>query len=208
GSSRSRWLVAAMMTSSRTGRHSSSDCSSWVTTRLLSSLMPSSRRSAIASNSSKNSSTGTFRAASANTARRLRLDSPTNLEIRSDVDTCTKPRPNSPAVAFARNVLPTPGGPCSSTPLTLILYVWASPANASSSPNVSASSAFSASIPPTSANVGSSPAGCTRTTGAALRPAVAATGSRCHGRVDDGGEPGGCQGCPCGGDGWYGITWY
>ena len=45
---------------------------------------------------------------------------PTNISIKSEPDTERKGTDASPAVAFARSVLPVPGGPTSSAPFGIL----------------------------------------------------------------------------------------
>ena len=156
GSRESRSLVAAMTMSSGTRRHFSTSRSSSLTVRRASWLPKSSRRWAMESNSSKNRMHGMRSAAKAKARRRLRAASPAYGDATSAVVTWIRLRPNSPADARAMNDFPTPGGPWSRSPFHRSRYARASPAKASMRPNVSFISAFSATMPPTSAKVGRS----------------------------------------------------
>ena len=114
-------LVAAITIRSGTSRADSNSRSNWFTTRVDSvSHDESSRRCAIESNSSKKRMQGLCFAAFANTSATCLLDSPAKPEMISETRTSMKLSPNSPATAFARKVLPTPGGPYSSTPFQSI----------------------------------------------------------------------------------------
>ena len=75
------------------------------------------RERPIESISSINMIQGDFSFACLNRSRTRETPTPTNISIKSDPDKLKKGTLASPATAFAKRVLPVPGGPTSSTPL-------------------------------------------------------------------------------------------
>jgi len=83
----------------------------------------------------------------------LEAPTPTNISTKSEPLIEKKGAPASPAIAFASNVLPAPGGPTSRTPLGILppsfWNFWGSLRNSI----ISWTSSFASSIPATSLNV-------------------------------------------------------
>src|SRR3989338_7526010 len=94
----------------------SSSVSSWLTTRSVTPVLSLPRLEATASNSSKNSKHGDAAAALWNTSRTDRSEAPMYLLSSSGPLTAMSRRSEWLASAPARNVLPHPCGPYSSTP--------------------------------------------------------------------------------------------
>ena len=74
----------------------------------------------MASISSINMMHGDFSFALANVSRTREAPTPTNISTKSEPDMEKNGTPASPATAFARRVLPVPGGPTSSAPLGIL----------------------------------------------------------------------------------------
>ncbi|GBE40141.1 hypothetical protein BMS3Bbin09_00013 [bacterium BMS3Bbin09] len=102
--------------------------------------------------------------------RSLTLDAPTptNISTKSEPLIEKKGTPASPAIAFASNVLPAPGGPTSKTPVGIFppsfWNFWGSLRNSITS----VTSSFASSIPATSLKVTFTP--CSETSFALLLP--------------------------------------
>jgi hypothetical protein len=116
GSRCSTEFVAATTSSRLSSRLPSSAVSSPFTVRRDSWSGVESRRWATESNSSKNSRHGRFCSAVSNALSMLRAEPPCIELMRSPVETWMKLMPYWPAIACAKYVLPTPGGPCRRIP--------------------------------------------------------------------------------------------
>ncbi len=102
------------------GSNPSISASSWLSVCSCSSLlaMPlESRFLPTASISSMKMMHGAFAAACLNKSRTRAAPAPTNISTNCEPLTKKNGQPASPATAFARRVLPVPGGPTSSAPL-------------------------------------------------------------------------------------------
>ena len=78
---------------------------------------------------------------------------PTNISTKSEPEMEKKGTPASPATAFARRVLPVPGGPIRSTPLGILAPMSLYFLGFLRKSTISASSCFSSSAPATSLKV-------------------------------------------------------
>ncbi|OLT08327.1 hypothetical protein BJF90_12555 [Pseudonocardia sp. CNS-004] len=107
------WLVASRTnTASLSVVTESSSESIWLTVlRMLVECARCDRFWPSASSSSKNSTQGARRRASAKIRARLRSLCPVYMSRTSEMPTLKKFAPSSPATARAMNVLPHPGGP-------------------------------------------------------------------------------------------------
>ena len=111
--------------------------------------MPVPRLLATASISSINIIQGEFFFASANKSLTLEAPTPTNISTKSEPDIVKNGTPASPAVAFARRVLPVPGGPSNSTPFGILAPSCIYFLGSFRKSTISSSSSFSSSKPAT-----------------------------------------------------------
>ena len=125
---------------------------SWFSVCSLSSWpppMPVPRRLATASISSMNTIQGAFRFACSNRSRTREAPTPTNISTKSEPEMLKNGTPASPATAFAKSVLPVPGGPTRRIPLGILaprlVYFFGSFKKSTTS----SSSSFSSSRPAT-----------------------------------------------------------
>ena len=118
-SSTSGRLVAARMMQAWLLSNPSISASSWFRVCSRSSLPPirESRLLPMASISSINIIQGAFADACLNKSRTLDAPTPTNISTNSEPESEKNGTFASPATAFARSVLPVPGGPTKSAPL-------------------------------------------------------------------------------------------
>ena len=119
-SSTSARLVAASKITPELSAKPSISVKSWFNVCSRSSLpppMPAPRCRPTASISSMNTMQGDFSLACRKRSRTRLAPTPTNSSTNSEAAMEKKGTPASPAIAFARSVLPVPGGPTSNTPL-------------------------------------------------------------------------------------------
>ncbi|KAH0452361.1 hypothetical protein IEQ34_019660 [Dendrobium chrysotoxum] len=83
----------------------------------------------------------------------LEAPTPTNISMNSEPDREKNGTPASPAMAFASNVLPVPGGPTRSTPLGILAPTAANFSGNFRNSTISLKSCFASSIPATSSNL-------------------------------------------------------
>ena len=129
---------------------------SWLSVCSLSSCPPPRplpRRLATASISSINTIQGAFFFASWKRSRTRDAPTPTNISTKSEPEMLKNGTPASPATAFARSVLPVPGGPSRSTPFGILAPTCTYFFGAFRKSTISSSSSFSSFRPATSANV-------------------------------------------------------
>ena len=120
GSRESGRLVAARITTPLELSNPSISVRSWFRVCSRSSLAPAncpSRFLPIVSISSMNTIQGAFSLACLNRSRTFAAPIPTNISTNSEPDMEKKGTLASPATAFARRVLPVPGGPTRRAPL-------------------------------------------------------------------------------------------
>lgn len=96
---------------------------------------------------------GAFFFASANRSRTREAPTPTNISINSAAEIAMKGTPASPATAFARRVLPVPGGPMSKAPRGILAPREVYCAGFLRKSTISTSSALASSIPATLSNL-------------------------------------------------------
>ena len=117
-------FVAAMMMTPLLVPKPSISVSSWFRVLSRSSLPPIAefllRARPIASISSMKMIHGAFSFACLKRSRTLDAPTPTNISTKSEPDREKKGTSASPATAFARSVLPVPGGPTKSAPLGIL----------------------------------------------------------------------------------------
>ena len=129
---------------------------SWFNVCSLSSCpppRPAPLRLPTASISSINTIQGEFFLAWSNKSLTLEAPTPTNISTKSEPEMLKNGTLASPATAFARSVLPVPGGPTSSTPLGILAPKSRNFFESLRNSTISLSSAFSSSRPATSSNV-------------------------------------------------------
>ena len=114
---------------------------------------PLPRRLATASISSINMIHGAFFFASWNRSRTREAPTPTNISTKSEPEMLKNGTPASPATAFARSVLPVPGGPSKRTPFGIRAPTWMYFFGSFRKSTISSSSSFSSLNPATSRNV-------------------------------------------------------
>ena len=120
GSRISTRLVAAITIMPSLTPKPSISTSNWFNVCSLSSCpppIPVPLRRATASISSMKTIHGAFFFASSNRSRTREAPTPTNISTKSEPEMEKNGTPASPATAFARRVLPVPGGPTKSIPL-------------------------------------------------------------------------------------------
>mmetsp|Transcript_20262 Transcript_20262/g.50447 ORF Transcript_20262/g.50447 Transcript_20262/m.50447 type:complete len:309 (+) Transcript_20262:898-1824(+) len=123
GSRMSARLVAATTMTPVLPSNPSISVSSWLSVCSRSSLpppMPVPRERPTASISSTKTMQGAFSLAFLKRSRTREAPTPTNISTNSEPEMEKKGTPASPAMAFARSVLPVPGGPTSKTPLGIL----------------------------------------------------------------------------------------
>ena len=113
---------------------------------------PEPRLRATASISSINTIQGAFFFASANISLTLDAPTPTNISTKSEPDRLKNGTPASPATAFARRVLPVPGGPTSIIPFGILAPTSVYLAGSARKSTISSNSSFSSLRPATSLN--------------------------------------------------------
>ena len=91
--------------------------------------------------------------ASANISLTRAAPTPTNISTKSEPEILKKGTPASPATAFARSVLPVPGGPASITPFGICAPSLVYLSGFLRKSTISSSSSFSSLSPATSLNV-------------------------------------------------------
>ena len=96
---------------------------------------------------------GAFFLACSNKSLTLEAPTPTNISTKSEPDILKKGTPASPAIAFARSVLPVPGGPTKRTPLGILAPISIYLLGCFKKSTISSNSPFSSSAPATSLNV-------------------------------------------------------
>ena len=152
GSSTSGRLVAAMTITPALPSKPSISTSNWFSVCSRSSLPPPSpapRWRPTASISSMNTMHGAFFFACSNMSRTRAAPTPTNISTKSEPEIEKNGTFASPAIAFARSVLPVPGEPTISTPRGMRPPSFWNLVGSTSS----ATSSFASSQPATSANV-------------------------------------------------------
>ena len=107
---------------------------------------------ATASISSINTIQGAFFFASANISLTLDAPTPTNISTKSEPERLKNGTPASPATAFARSVLPVPGGPTRSIPFGMRAPTSVYLPGFARKSTISSSSSFSSLSPATSLN--------------------------------------------------------
>ena len=95
---------------------------------------------------------GEFFLAVANKSLTLDAPTPTNISINSAAEIEMKGTPASPATAFARSVLPVPGGPIKSAPLGIFAPICVYLSGDFKKSTISTNSYFASSTPATSSN--------------------------------------------------------
>mmetsp|Transcript_39231 Transcript_39231/g.126616 ORF Transcript_39231/g.126616 Transcript_39231/m.126616 type:complete len:282 (+) Transcript_39231:95-940(+) len=129
-----------------------------LTTRSVTPVESQPRARPSASNSSKKRRHGAAALAFANVSRTFASDAPMYLSSSSGPETLMKGRPLSAATALASNVLPQPGGPCSSAPDRSRRGAAAKEAGwRSGSSTACVSASLAAAMPPTPRKPGSAP---------------------------------------------------
>ena len=96
---------------------------------------------------------GAFFFASSNISRTRDAPTPTNISTKSEPEILKNGTPASPAIAFARSVLPVPGAPSRRTPLGILAPTLVNLAGFLRNSTISSSSAFSSFSPATSVNL-------------------------------------------------------
>jgi hypothetical protein len=96
---------------------------------------------------------GEFFLAVANKSLTLEAPTPTNISINSAADIEMKGTPASPATAFARSVLPVPGGPINRAPLGIFAPIYVYLSGDFKKSTISTNSYFASSTPATSSNL-------------------------------------------------------
>mmetsp|Transcript_22299 Transcript_22299/g.66992 ORF Transcript_22299/g.66992 Transcript_22299/m.66992 type:complete len:382 (-) Transcript_22299:614-1759(-) len=114
--------------------------------------MPAPRCLPIASISSMKMMQGAFSLACLKISRTREAPTPTKSSMNSEAEAWMNGTPDSPARAFAINVLPVPGGPVSNTPLGILAPTFTKRSGALRKSTISVSSSFASSIPATSSN--------------------------------------------------------
>mmetsp|Transcript_19865 Transcript_19865/g.50817 ORF Transcript_19865/g.50817 Transcript_19865/m.50817 type:complete len:378 (-) Transcript_19865:733-1866(-) len=114
--------------------------------------MPAPRWRPMASISSMKMMHGAFSFACLKMSRTRDAPTPTKSSMNSEADDWMKGTPDSPASAFAINVLPVPGGPVSRTPLGILAPTFTKRSGALRKSTISVSSSLASSMPATSSN--------------------------------------------------------
>ena len=114
---------------------------------------PLPRRLATASISSINTIHGAFFFASSNKSRTREAPTPTNISTKSEPEMLKNGTPASPATAFAKRVLPVPGGPTIKTPFGILAPSFVYFVGSDKKSTISSNCSFSSTSPATSANV-------------------------------------------------------
>ena len=96
---------------------------------------------------------GEFFLACSNISRTLLAPTPTNISTKSDPEIVKKGTPASPAIAFAKSVLPVPGGPTSKAPVGIFPPNFENFCGFLKNSTISSNSSFASSIPATSSKV-------------------------------------------------------
>ena len=122
--------------------------------------IPVPRRLATASISSIKTIHGAFFFASSKRSRTRDAPTPTNISTKSDPEMLKNGTPASPAIAFASNVLPVPGGPTKRTPFGILAPSAVYFCGARRKSTISSNSSFSSFKPATLANVTFLASGC------------------------------------------------
>ena len=155
-SSTSGRLVAATMMMPVLPSKPSISVKSWLRVCSRSSLpppRPAPRWRPTASISSMKTMQGAFFFACSNKSRTRLAPTPTNISTNSEPEIEKKGTPASPATAFARRVLPVPGGPTSSTPFGILAPTAVKRSGFLRKSTTSVSSSLAPSMPATSVKV-------------------------------------------------------
>ncbi len=96
---------------------------------------------------------GAWRFACSNISRTRDAPTPTNISTKSEPEILKKGTLASPAIAFANNVLPVPGGPTINTPRGMVAPRRLNLAGSFKKSTISTTSCFASSQPATSLNV-------------------------------------------------------
>ena len=96
---------------------------------------------------------GEFSFAFLNRSLTLEAPTPTNISTNSDPEMLKKGTPASPAIAFAKSVLPVPGGPTNITPFGIFAPTAVNLSGRLRKETTSSNSSFASSTPATSLNV-------------------------------------------------------
>ena len=162
GSRISTRLVAAITMIPSFTPNPSISTRSWFSVCSLSSCpppIPVPLRLATASISSIKTIHGAFFFASSNKSLTLDAPTPTNISTKSEPEMLKNGTPASPAIAFARSVLPVPGGPTRITPFGILAPTSIYFAGYFRKSTISSSSSFSSHSPATLSNVYFPPSG-------------------------------------------------
>jgi hypothetical protein len=96
---------------------------------------------------------GEFFLAVSNKSLTLEAPTPTNISMNSAAEIEINGTPASPATAFARSVLPVPGGPIKRAPLGIFAPIYVYLSGAFKKSTISTNSYFASSTPATSSNL-------------------------------------------------------
>ena len=152
-SSTSGLLVAASRITPELSWKPSISVSNWLRVCSRSSLpppIPAPRWRPTASISSIKMMQGAFSLARRNKSRTRDAPTPTNISTNSDAEIEKKGTPASPAIAFAKSVLPVPGGPTNNTPLGILAPIVVKRSGWRRKVTTSSSSCLASAIPATS----------------------------------------------------------